>query len=116
VVDAVRPLSIKEVPVCPDATRLPDAGVKPDVVLRYTLYVTVHDEPAELALQLRPIWLPEVAAATGEPGMLGAAPQPVLPPAVTVRVAGALVMEPAAFVTTTAKLVPLFFVVRAGVV
>ena len=76
----------------------------------------MHEEPAELALQLTLIWLDEFAVATSAPGILGAALQPVLPPALTVRVAGGLVTEPTAFVTTTAKVVPLFFDVRTGVV
>jgi hypothetical protein len=80
------------------------------------LYVVVHEEPAELALQLTPIWLEEVAVAMSKPGILGAVLQPVLPPALTVTMAVGLVAEPAAFVTTTAKLLPLFCVVRGGVV
>jgi hypothetical protein len=76
----------------------------------------VHEDPAEPALQLTLIWLDEFAVATSEPGILGAALQPVLPPAMTVTIAVGLVVEPAAFVTTTAKLLPLFCVVRAGVV
>lgn len=112
----MRPLSAKVVTVWPDAIRLPAAGVKPAVVLRYTLYITVQEEPAELALQLTLIWLDECAVAASAPGALGAAVQPVLPPALTVSIAIGLVVEPPAFVTTTAKVLPLFCVVRVGVV
>jgi hypothetical protein len=76
----------------------------------------VQEEPVELALQLTLIWLNEFAAAVSAPGTLGAAVQPVLPLALTVNIAVELVVEPAEFVTTTAKVLPLFCVVRAGVV
>jgi hypothetical protein len=59
----------------------------------------VQDDGAELALQLRLIWLVEVAVLVTEPGTLGTALQLLL--LVTVRSAGLLVTVPAAFETTT---------------
>ena len=66
-VEAESPVSENVVAFTPLAIRLALEGVKPEVVLRNTLYVTGQDDV--LAVQLKLIWLLDIAVA---PRLLGA--------------------------------------------
>src|SRR5215510_14913232 len=73
-------MSENDVAVCDVEIRVPAEGVKPEVVLRYTLYVTEQFAGGVTAPHTRLIWLAEAAVALSDGTAVGGSAQTGPPP------------------------------------